>query len=119
MERFKEAIFKQKEEINERMTEMFSLLKEFTKSKTPERVLVREEVNNLITKNVNTISLIRVENDKGTKNDVVVDKNIVEPIKLIDKEEPMDEEKVNESNRGMNKDSTKGGNYADRLLEIP
>ncbi|GKE22977.1 zinc finger, CCHC-type containing protein [Tanacetum coccineum] len=38
MERFENAIFKQREGINSRMTEMFRLLKELTTSKTPEKV---------------------------------------------------------------------------------
>ncbi|GKC55008.1 hypothetical protein Tco_1077753, partial [Tanacetum coccineum] len=96
---------------------MFSLLKELTKSKSPEKV-VREEVSSLITKYVNTISLVRVENDKGTKSDMVVYKNVVVPIELVDKEEAMDEEKVNKSNGSVNNDSTRKGKYADRLLEM-
>ncbi|GJT75518.1 zinc finger, CCHC-type containing protein [Tanacetum coccineum] len=43
MERFKNAIFKQREEINDRMTEMFGHLKELTTSRVPEKVLIREE----------------------------------------------------------------------------
>nr|GEU54397.1 hypothetical protein [Tanacetum cinerariifolium] len=43
MERFENTIFKQREEINGRMTEMFRLLKELTTRKTPEKVLIREE----------------------------------------------------------------------------
>ncbi|GKD49197.1 hypothetical protein Tco_1278173 [Tanacetum coccineum] len=50
---------------------------------------------------------------------MVVDKNVVEPIELVDKEEAMDEEKVNESNESVNEDSTKRGKYADRLLDMP
>ncbi|GJT56875.1 MAK10-like protein [Tanacetum coccineum] len=41
MERFKNAIFKQREEINDRMTEIFRLLKELTTSRKPKKV--REE----------------------------------------------------------------------------
>ncbi|GJU14253.1 hypothetical protein Tco_1142219, partial [Tanacetum coccineum] len=40
MERFEEAIYKQREGINERMMEFFILLKEYTKGKAPEKVLV-------------------------------------------------------------------------------
>nr|GEU68861.1 hypothetical protein [Tanacetum cinerariifolium] len=60
-----------------------------------------------------------IENDKGTKSDSVVDKNVVEPIELVDKEEAMDEETDNESNGSMNEVSTRWGKYADRLLEMP
>ncbi|GJR69002.1 hypothetical protein Tco_0015067 [Tanacetum coccineum] len=119
IERFKEAIFKQREEINERMTKMFSLLKEFTKSESPEKVLVRGEVSNPITKYVHAISLVRIKNDKGTESDTVVDKKIVEPSELVDKEDAIDEEINNHYNGSMNKDSTRCGKYADRLLAIP
>ncbi|GKE46884.1 hypothetical protein Tco_1478142 [Tanacetum coccineum] len=61
MERFKNTIFKQREEINGRMTEMFGLLKELTTSRTPEKVLIREEANFPVTKNVNSISLTKEE----------------------------------------------------------
>ncbi|GJS26561.1 zinc finger, CCHC-type containing protein [Tanacetum coccineum] len=37
MERFENAIFKQREEINDRMTEMFGLLKELTTSRAPKK----------------------------------------------------------------------------------
>ncbi|GKD88750.1 hypothetical protein Tco_1364257 [Tanacetum coccineum] len=82
IERFDEPIFKKREEINERMAEMFSLLKELAKGKSPEKVLVRE-VNNPVTRYVNVISLVGMENDKDTKMNEVVDKNIVEPIELV------------------------------------
>ncbi|GJY75934.1 hypothetical protein Tco_0481050 [Tanacetum coccineum] len=98
---------------------MFSLLKELTKSKSPEKVLIREEGSSPITKYVNVISLIRIENDKGTESDMVVDKSAVEPIKLVDKEEAMDEKEDDEPNESMNKDSTRWRKYADILLEIP
>nr|GEW14634.1 hypothetical protein [Tanacetum cinerariifolium] len=68
---------------------------------------------------MNVISLVGIENDKGTKSDSVVDKNVVEPIELADKEEAMDEETDNESNGSMNEVSTRWGKYVDRLLEMP
>ncbi|GKD78634.1 hypothetical protein Tco_1341255, partial [Tanacetum coccineum] len=46
----RKAIFKQREEINDRMAEMFGLLKELTSSRTPKKVLVREEAGSPITK---------------------------------------------------------------------
>ncbi|GJU60191.1 hypothetical protein Tco_1237957 [Tanacetum coccineum] len=67
MERFKNTIFKQREEINGRMTEMFGLLKELTTSKTAEKVLIREEAKFPITKNVNSISLGRNEYEDNNK----------------------------------------------------
>ncbi|GJY10000.1 zinc finger, CCHC-type containing protein [Tanacetum coccineum] len=48
IERFKNAIFKQREGINSRITKMFRLLKELTTNKTPEKVLIREEAIFLI-----------------------------------------------------------------------
>ncbi|GJT20314.1 hypothetical protein Tco_0890251, partial [Tanacetum coccineum] len=64
MERFEEAICKQREDINERMTDMFSLLKEYTKGKAQGKVLVKEKVSKPVAKCVNAIPLIRVEDDK-------------------------------------------------------
>ncbi|GJZ57837.1 hypothetical protein Tco_0613331 [Tanacetum coccineum] len=46
-------------------------------------------------------------------------KSAVEPIKLVDKEEAMDEKEDDEPNESMNKDSTRWRKYADILLEIP
>ncbi|GKA23936.1 hypothetical protein Tco_0709969 [Tanacetum coccineum] len=93
MERFKKSIFKQRKEINDRMTKLFGLLKELTTSKTPKKVLVREEASNPITKCVKAISLVKMEKDKSIENNEVVDKNVVEssklnavePIELVDK----------------------------------
>ncbi|GJX93511.1 hypothetical protein Tco_0348097 [Tanacetum coccineum] len=68
MERFEEAIYKQREEINERMTEIFNLLKEYMKGKSPEKVLVKEEIGKPDTKYVNAISLVRMKNSKGCLN---------------------------------------------------
>ncbi|GJT85620.1 MAK10-like protein [Tanacetum coccineum] len=63
MERFENTIFKQREEINDRMTEMFGLLKELTSSRAPKKVLIREEAKFPVTKNVNSISLTRGEEE--------------------------------------------------------
>ncbi|GJR33070.1 hypothetical protein Tco_1109302 [Tanacetum coccineum] len=78
MERFENAIFKQREVINDRMTEMFGLLKELTTSRTPEKLLIREEAKIPITKNVNSISLIRGEEERSDKMDEALD-NTVKP----------------------------------------
>ncbi|GJS71049.1 hypothetical protein Tco_0703890 [Tanacetum coccineum] len=67
MERFKNTIFKQREEINSRMTEMFRLLKELTTSRTPEKVLIREEAKFPVTKNVNSISLAKGEEERSNE----------------------------------------------------
>ncbi|GKC09225.1 MAK10-like protein [Tanacetum coccineum] len=79
MERFENAIFKQWEEINDRMTEMFGLLKELTASRTLEKVLIREEARDPVTKNVNSISLIRGDEEKGSKDNAMFGDNIENP----------------------------------------
>ncbi|GKE45127.1 zinc finger, CCHC-type containing protein [Tanacetum coccineum] len=76
MERFENAIFKQREEINDRMTEMVGLLKELMTSRTPKKVLIREEVKFPISKNVNSISLAREEEERSEKIDVATGNDI-------------------------------------------
>ncbi|GJY51948.1 hypothetical protein Tco_0442795 [Tanacetum coccineum] len=78
MERFENSIFKQREEINDRMTKMFGLLKELTTSRAPEKVLIREEAKFPITKNVNSISLARGEEERSDKTNETLD-NTVKP----------------------------------------
>ncbi|GJT43532.1 MAK10-like protein [Tanacetum coccineum] len=79
IERFENSIFKQREEINDRMTEMFRLLKELTTSRTPKKVLIREEAKFLVTKNVNSISLAREEEERSNKIDVATGNDIEKP----------------------------------------
>ncbi|GJX57301.1 hypothetical protein Tco_0287198 [Tanacetum coccineum] len=69
MERFKNSIFKQREEINGRMTKIFELLKELTTSRTPKKLLIREEARSPVTKNINSISLATREEEKSDKTD--------------------------------------------------
>ncbi|GKB97083.1 MAK10-like protein [Tanacetum coccineum] len=78
MERFENTIFKQREEINDRMTEMFGLLKELTTSRAPKKVLIREEAKFHVTKNINSISLARGEEERSGKTDKTLD-NTVKP----------------------------------------
>ncbi|GJX82379.1 MAK10-like protein [Tanacetum coccineum] len=73
MERSENAIFKQFKEINDRMTEMFGLFKELITSRAPEKVLIREEAKSPVTKSINSISLIREEEEKSNKYDVATD----------------------------------------------
>ncbi|GJX08438.1 ribonuclease H-like domain-containing protein [Tanacetum coccineum] len=73
MERFENTIFKQREKINGRMTEMFGLLKELTTSRTLEKVLIKEEATFPITKNVNFISLAINEEEENNKTDETPD----------------------------------------------
>ncbi|GKC05104.1 MAK10-like protein [Tanacetum coccineum] len=79
MERFENAIFKQREEINHQMTKMFGLLKELTASRTLEKVLIREDTKHPITKKFNSISLIKVEEEVNVKNNKAANKSISEP----------------------------------------
>ncbi|GJX17688.1 MAK10-like protein [Tanacetum coccineum] len=79
MERFKNSIFKQREEINDRMTKMFRPLKELTTSRTHEKVLIREEAKFPITKNVNSISLVRGEEEMSENTDVATINDIEKP----------------------------------------
>ncbi|GJR39640.1 hypothetical protein Tco_1215324 [Tanacetum coccineum] len=110
MERFKEAIYKKREDINERMIEMFSLLKELRKGKSLEKVLVREEVNKPITKYVNTISLVRTKNEKDKGGDEVVDKSLVDPLEPIENDEPIYDVMDNKSNRREKNRNNRWGN---------
>ncbi|GKB84463.1 hypothetical protein Tco_0956735 [Tanacetum coccineum] len=80
MERFENAIFKQREEINDRMAEMFGPLKERTTSMAPKKLLIREEGG---TNRTDTEMPIKeageeTEAEKGTKN---------KPIKRAEREE--------------------------------
>ncbi|GKA32450.1 hypothetical protein Tco_0718817 [Tanacetum coccineum] len=95
MERFQKTIFKQREEINDRMAEMFGILKELTTSRTSEKVLVREEARHPIIKNVHAIPLVKMEKEKNIKNNEVVDKNIIElgELNAIESKEEVDMKK--------------------------
>ncbi|GKD78448.1 MAK10-like protein, partial [Tanacetum coccineum] len=70
IERFENAILKQREEINGRMTEMFRLLKELTTIRAPKKVLIREKAKSLVTKSINSISLVKQEEGKNDIYDV-------------------------------------------------
>ncbi|GJX30490.1 hypothetical protein Tco_0238569 [Tanacetum coccineum] len=96
MERFENAIFKKREEINGRMTEMFGLLKELTTSRAPKKVLIREEAKFPVTKNVNTISLARGEEERSDKTDETLD-NTIKPIVTETEIPVMEAERSNET----------------------
>ncbi|GJS83426.1 hypothetical protein Tco_0749967 [Tanacetum coccineum] len=87
MERFKNAIFKQREEINDRMAEIFRLLKELITSRAPEKVLIREEAKSTVTKNVNFTSLARGEKERNDNDDMTADDFVILEIKE-DKKRP-------------------------------
>ncbi|GJW62650.1 MAK10-like protein [Tanacetum coccineum] len=88
MERLENTIFKHREVINDRMTEMFRLLKELSASRTLENVLIREEARYPITKNVNSIFVIREEEEKDVVNNKAIIESIVEPSKSEEEEPP-------------------------------
>ncbi|GJU14262.1 hypothetical protein Tco_1142228 [Tanacetum coccineum] len=73
MDRFENVIFKQQEEINGKMIEMFGLLKELMTSRAPKKVLVRGEAKFCITKNVNSISLARGEGERNDETNEILD----------------------------------------------
>nr|GEU96658.1 putative reverse transcriptase domain-containing protein [Tanacetum cinerariifolium] len=78
MERFENTIFKQHDEINGKMTEMFGLPKELTTSRTPEKVLIKEEAKLHVIKNLNSISLTK-EEEGGSDGTMMTPGNAEEP----------------------------------------
>ncbi|GJW95325.1 hypothetical protein Tco_0174997 [Tanacetum coccineum] len=99
MERFENTIFKQREEINGRMTEMFGLLKELTTSRTPKKVLIREEAKFPVTKNLNSISLTKGEEGGSNRTKVTPD-NVEKPTETETETPVMEVEKINEVENG-------------------
>ncbi|GKA57931.1 MAK10-like protein [Tanacetum coccineum] len=89
MERFENTIFKQREEINGRMTEIFGLLKELTTSRTLKKILIIEEAKFPITKNVNSISLTKDE--EGGSNRTKVTPDNAEKLTETETETPSEE----------------------------
>nr|GEV19079.1 hypothetical protein [Tanacetum cinerariifolium] len=103
MDRFKNAIFKQREEINDRMAEMFELLKELTTSRAPKKVLIRVKAKSLVTKNVNYISLAIGEEERNDNGDMEADEginwtNTEMPVKEAKKETEDENETKNQTN---------------------
>ncbi|GKC44091.1 zinc finger, CCHC-type containing protein [Tanacetum coccineum] len=97
MERFENTIFKQREEINNIMTKMFGLLKELTVNRTPEKGLIREETRHPVTKNVNSISLVRTGEEKSTKDEAMFDDISGKPDKSKAVVSPKEVDKENEA----------------------
>ncbi|GKE51297.1 reverse transcriptase domain-containing protein [Tanacetum coccineum] len=85
------------------MTEIFRLLKELTTIRTPEKVLIREEAKFPVTKNVNSISLARGDEEMSDKTDETLD-NTVKPT-ITETEIPVKEAKRN--NETKNKPTKK------------
>nr|GEZ32890.1 hypothetical protein [Tanacetum cinerariifolium] len=105
MERFENAIFKQREEINDRMTKMFKLLKELMTSRAPKKVLIREGATFPITKNVKSISLTRWEEERSEKTDITTCDNLEKPTKMPVKGAVKEDEVENEPNRKVEKEN--------------
>nr|GEU35994.1 hypothetical protein [Tanacetum cinerariifolium] len=108
MKRFKNAIFKKREEINDRMVEMFGLLKELTASRTPNKVLIKEETRHPTTKNINSISLIHTEEEKSVENNRATDKSMAKPSKSDEQKPPKEVDKPNEGGRRDDDELAKG-----------
>ncbi|GKF25725.1 hypothetical protein Tco_0081619 [Tanacetum coccineum] len=94
------------------MTEMFGLLKELTTNRAPKKVLIREEAKFPVTKNINSISLTRWEEERSKKTDVTTNDNIEKPTKteteMLVKEAEKEDEVENEPNRKARKEETTG-----------
>ncbi|GJR51297.1 zinc finger, CCHC-type, retrotransposon gag domain protein [Tanacetum coccineum] len=106
MERFENAIFKHREEINGKITEMFRLLKELTTSKTPNKVLIREEVKFPVPKNVNSISLTKEEEKRSNKTEVTPD-NTEKPSEIKTEMPVREAEIMNRAENGDRNESIK------------
>ncbi|GKD83239.1 hypothetical protein Tco_1350078 [Tanacetum coccineum] len=86
---------------------MFRLLKELTTSRAPEKVLMREEAKHPVTKNVNSISLIRGEEEKNEDDNAMIGDSI-ERTDGLDVKMPLKEvEKKNEAENGTKNESIK------------
>ncbi|GJS29794.1 hypothetical protein Tco_0490414 [Tanacetum coccineum] len=107
MDIFENAIFKQREEINDRMTKIFRLLKELTTSRAPEKVLIREEAKFPVTKNVNSISLTTREEERSKKTGVTTDDDIEKPTKIETKMAFKEAEKEDEAESEPNRIASK------------
>ncbi|GJW09581.1 hypothetical protein Tco_1575408 [Tanacetum coccineum] len=86
---------------------MFGPLKELTVSRTLEKVLIREETRHPTTKNVNSISRIRIEEEKSVENNGATDRSVAEPRKYDEQKPPKEVDKPNESGRRANEEPAK------------
>ncbi|GJY92394.1 zinc finger, CCHC-type containing protein [Tanacetum coccineum] len=89
------------------MAEMFGLLKELTASRTPKKVLMREESRHPITKNVNSISLLRIEEEENRENNRQIDKSIMDPGKSDEEKPPEVIDMKNEVERKADDETAK------------
>ncbi|GJT98500.1 MAK10-like protein [Tanacetum coccineum] len=107
MEKFENAIFKQREEINDRMAEMFGLLKELTTNMAPKKVLIREEAKYPVTKNVNSISLSRGKEENNNEDNATTGDDIEKTSGSYPKMPVKEAEKENEAENGAKNESNK------------
>ncbi|GJU97459.1 hypothetical protein Tco_1326730 [Tanacetum coccineum] len=80
---------------------MFGLLKELTTSRAPKKVLIREEAKAPVTKNVNSISLARGEEERNDDNDVATGDDIENPTRTEMGMPVKEAEKENEAKNGI------------------
>ncbi|GJT30935.1 retrotransposon protein, putative, ty1-copia subclass [Tanacetum coccineum] len=96
-----------REEINDKMAEMIGPLKELAASITLEKVLMREEARHPITKNVNSISLIRIEEEENGENIGQIYKSVMKPGKSNEEEPPKGIDMKNEVERKSDNEPAK------------
>nr|GEY12236.1 zinc finger, CCHC-type [Tanacetum cinerariifolium] len=77
-------------------------------AKTPEKVLIREETRHPTTKNVNSISIIQMKEEKSIENNEVTDKSMAEPSKYDEQKPPKEVDKPNEGRRRADNEPAKG-----------
>ncbi|GKE27150.1 hypothetical protein Tco_1442534, partial [Tanacetum coccineum] len=82
--------------------------RELTASQTLEKVLIKEDTRHSTTKNVNSISRIRIEEEKSVENNGATDKSVAEPSKFDEQKPPKEVDKPNESGRRANEEPAKG-----------
>ncbi|GKE63913.1 hypothetical protein Tco_1514280 [Tanacetum coccineum] len=117
MEIFENTIFKQREEINDRMAEMFGLLKELTTSRA-EKVLIGEKAKSPVTKNVNYISLARGEEERNDDNDIATGDDIKKPTRTETGMPVKEAEKENEAKNRI-KNEPIGKDRKEETTEAP
>nr|GEU67353.1 MAK10-like protein [Tanacetum cinerariifolium] len=74
-----QACVEAQEEINDKMIEIFRIFKKLTASRAPKKVLIREEARHPVTKNINSISLIRGEEEKDANDEATFGDSIERP----------------------------------------
>nr|GFC66319.1 hypothetical protein [Tanacetum cinerariifolium] len=89
-----------------RMTKIFGLLKELTASKTPKKVLIRDEAKILVTKNVSSISLTKKEEEMSNKKEETPN-NTERPTKTKVEMPVKKAETMNEAENGVGNKSFK------------